>query len=233
MNAKSWMFSLFTGIVLIVAALVSAFFLMWGMMHFKTSVKPYAYALFGVLSFLIIIIAAAFAGPISSWAAKKLFPNYGGAEFTLCLIASLLAIIIGGAALFITMPMVLAIFNDPLPHQASMMRVRFPEKTRVVFSKSEGGAIWNEKLIVKLDADGWEEFHRNATFQTNELKITSTNGKETNFRDWRTFEIAENKAQNYRWINHAEPALLKVLALRADDGQVYVYLYLIRNYKGV
>ena len=115
MNAISWIFSLLTGLVLTVATLVHAFILMWGMENFKTSVKPYAYALFGALSLVIIVIATAVAGPISLWAAKKWYPNDSGAGFLICLIGGILAIVVGIGALFVSAPLVLAIFDDPLP----------------------------------------------------------------------------------------------------------------------
>lgn len=229
MNRITWIFSLLTALILTIAALISAFFLMWGMENYKASVKPYAYVLFGVLSFLIIA-AAAFAGPASGWAAQKMFPNSNAAGIFTGLIACVLAVAVGVAALFITMPAVLGIFRDPLPHLSTSMKVKFPAKTGVVFDKSTSGAIWNDKLIIRLDADGWEEFRRNEIFQPNELKITRA-GENENLRDWRTFENAETEAQIYRWTHYNEPRILKVLARQAGDDQIYVYLYLLRNAK--
>ena len=231
MDAKSWIFSLFTGLVLTAAALVNAFLLMWGMMHYKTSVKPYAYALFGVSSLIIIFIATAFAGPVSGWAAKKLFPKAEWAGVLAGITASVLAIVIGGAALFVASATVLSVFRDPLPRLGSAMHVQFPKKTSVVFERQGklGESSWTDELIVKLDADGWEEFRRSPLFQTQELRIARADDKR-NLDDWQTFKNAENQAQSYRWTNHTEPTILKVLARRADE-QIYVYLYLIRNAK--
>jgi hypothetical protein len=229
MNAKSWVFSLITVLVLTVAALVHAFILMWGMENFQTSVKPYAYALYGVLSVIIIIIAAVIAGPISNWAAKRMYSNADGAGFLIYLIGGFLAIVVGIGALFVSMPLVLAIFDDPLPQAGSMMRVRFPEKTKVVYHKNQNTQTYDTKLIVKLDESGREEFRRNSLFQTQELRIVPDNTQSPRY--WQTFEIAESQAQSYRWVNITEPALLKVLARRIDDGQIYVYLFLQRNVK--
>ena len=230
MNAISWVFSLLTGLILIVAALVDAFILMWGMENFKTSVKPYAYALFGILSLIIIVIATAVAGPISLWAAKKMYPNDSGAGFLICVLGGILAIVVGFGALFVSAPLVLAIFDDPLPKIGSMMRLKFPEKTRVIYHRDQNTQTYDTKLIVKLDEPGWEEFRRNSLFQTQELRIARADNAQ-NPRSWRTFEIAESQAQSYRWVNITEPALLKVLARRTDDGQIYVYLFLQRNVK--
>jgi hypothetical protein len=230
MNAISWVFSLLTGLILIVAALVDAFILMWGMENFKTSVKPYAYALFGILSLVIIVIATAVSGPISLWAAKKWYPNDSRSGFLICLLGGIVAIVIGFWALFVSAPLVLAIFDDPLPQAGGMMRLKFPEKTRVVYHSEQNTQTYDTKLIVKLDEPGWEEFRRNSLFQTQELRIVSAD-KAQNPRSWRTFEIAESQAQNYRWVNISEPVLLKALARRTDDGQIYVYLFLQRNVK--
>lgn len=230
MNAISWVFSLITGLVLTVSALFNAFLLMWGMENFKSSVKPYAYALYGILSLVIIVIATAIAGPISNWAAKKMYPNGGGAGLLICLIGGFLAIVVGFGALFVSAPLVLAIFDDPLPQVGGLMRLKFPEKTRVVYHSDQNTQTYDTKLIVKLDESGWEEFRRNSLFQTQELRITRAD-KAQYPRSWRTFEIAESQAQSYRWVNISEPALLKVLARRTDDGQIYVYLFLQRNVK--
>lgn len=221
MDAKSWIFSIFTGLVLTVVALIHAFFLMWGMENYRVSVKPYAYALFGVLSLIIIAAAAVFAGPLSSWAARKMFSGSETARYVLCIVASVLAIIIGTAALFITMPSVLAIFDDPLPRAAGAMRVDLPDNTQAVFSEDRS---WKSKLIVKLDADGWEKFRRSELFQTQPLKISPADKTESP-RDWQTFETNKNAAQSYRWANNGEPNLLQVLARSGGDGQIYVYLY--------
>jgi hypothetical protein len=230
MNAISWIFSLLTGLVLTVAALIHAFILMWGMENFKTSVKPYAYALFGALSLVIIVIATAVAGPISLWAAKKMFPNDSGAGFLICLLGGILAIVVGIGALFVSAPLVLAIFDDPLPQLGFMMRLKFPEKTKIVYNRDQNTQSYDTKLIVKLDEAGWEEFRRNSLFQTQELRIVSADNAQ-NPRSWRTFEIAESQAQSYRWVNHADQVLLKVLARRTEDGQIYVYLFLQRGVK--
>lgn len=230
MNAISWVFSLLTGLVLTVSALIYAFILMWAMENFKTSVKPYAYALFGILSLVIIVIATAVAGPISLWAAKKWYPNDSRSGFLICLLGGIVAIVVGFGALFVSAPLVLAIFDDPLPQAGGMMRLKFPEKTRVVYHSEQNTQTYDTKLIVKLDEPGWEEFRRNSLFQTQELRIARADNAQYP-RSWRTFEIAESQAQSYRWVNITEPVLLKVLARRTDDGQIYVYLFLQRNVK--
>ena len=232
MNAKTWIFSSLTSLVLIGFALLFGFILMWGMMHYKTSVKPYAYALFGVLSLLIIVFASLFAGPLSSWAAKRLFPSSPKAEFLVRLAATILAIFIGAASLLIASSVTLAAFDDPLPREGSMMRVRFPEGTRIIHRSNKNSQTYDTKLIIRLDAAGWEEFRKNDLFRPGGLEIANA-PQAHDLRDWNAFENAKVGAQEYRWTNHTEPAQLKVLALRDDDGRVYVYLYLIRNYKGV
>ena len=221
MNAKSWIFSIITGLILTAAALVSAFILMWGMENHKASVKPYAYLLFAVLSLVIIVAAVLFAGPISGWAARKFFPGSGEPEIVFNLIAAILAVGGGGLALLMATGATAAIFDDPLPGAASGMRVSFPEKTKVVFHKNPA---WEEKLIVRFDETGWEKFRRSEAFQIEPLKIAAAENDE-NPSDWQTFEANKNRAQTYRWLNHGEPNRLRVLARRRADGQIYVYLY--------
>lgn len=192
------------------------------MEHYPPSVKPYAYLRFAGLSFVIIAVAAAFAGPISGWTARRFFPNSEKIEVAFNLIAALLATVIGFLALFMASAGTAGTFNDPLPSAARAMRVRFPENTKLIFHKAPA---WEEKLIVSLDADGWEEFRRSELFQTQPLKIASAD-KAENSREWQTFETNKNAAQSYRWTNHDEPNRLQVLARRAEgDGQIYVYLY--------
>ena len=231
MNAKPWIFSLLTLVALVGIALFFAFILMWGMMHYKESVKPYAYALYGALSFVIILAAAVFAGPLSSWAAKKLFPGSGSAELFVCIAAAVLAVFIGSAALFIASTGTLAAFDDPLPREGSMMRVKFPEGTSIVHRSNQNSQTYDTRLIVRLDAAGWEEFQKNDLFRSEGLRAARAEPGQ-DLRSWNAFEKAAADAQEYRWTNHNEPALLRVLALRSDKGQVYVYLYLIRNLKG-
>lgn len=231
MNARPWILSSLTSLVLIGFALFFGFILMWGMMHYKTSVKPYAYALFGVLSFLIIIIAGLFAGPLVNWAAKRMFPNSPTAETLVCLAAAVLAVLVGAAALLIASSATLAAFDDPLPRDGSMMHVRFPEGTTIIHRSDQNTQTYDTKLIVRMTAAGWEEFRNNALFQPEGLDINNAPQRQ-DLRNWSVFENAGIEPQEYRWTNHNEPALLKVLALRDDDGRAYVYLYLLRNYRG-
>ena len=228
MNPRAWIFSLLTAVVLFGAALVFAYLLLWGMENHKASVKPYAFMIFGAVSLLIIIAAAVFAGAMSGWAAGRLFPSSGAGSLLLSLGASVLAVIVGFVSMFITVPTILSYFDDPIPRFSSFMRVQFPEKTDVIFHRNESGDIWNHKLIVKLDRIGWEEFRHNDTFAPDPLNLTWTEESES-LRDWQTFVNAEDEAHVYRWMNHNESQILKVLARQAGDDEIYVYMYLLRN----